>query len=205
MREMDGSMQKEQMDKLRVILGRNLAATRRGLRYTQAQAAELIGCDQNLLSQWETGQRFPSLPYLVKIATVFDVNINYLFGLCVDVAPDTDATHTGAMLGTLKMMTERVHQTLVKSILKQTRRVLPDCETSALLEQVNRSLTAVSTANLPPQAQAELQNLKVMSQQIHNRQQHRLRLIDRAVQDAIEHEDRGELGHLALWEYAEGD
>jgi transcriptional regulator with XRE-family HTH domain len=197
-------MQKEQTDKLRVILGRNLAATRRGLRYTQAQSAELIGCDQNLLSQWETGQRFPSLPYLVKIATVYDVNLNYLFGLCVDVAPDTDATYTGAMLGSLKMMTERIHQTLVKSIVNQTRRILPDGETSALLEQVNRSLTAVSTANLNPHAQAEIHNLKVMSQQIHIRQQHRLRLIDRAVQDAIEHDDRKQLGHLALWEL-EGD
>lgn len=48
-------MQKEQADKLRVILGKNLAATRKGLRYTQAQGAKLIGCDENLLSQWETG------------------------------------------------------------------------------------------------------------------------------------------------------
>jgi transcriptional regulator with XRE-family HTH domain len=199
-------MQKEQMDKLRVILGRNLAATRRGLRYTQSQSAELIGCDQNLLSQWETGQRFPSLPYLIRIAVVYDVNINYLFGLCVDVAPDADATYAGAMLCSLKMMSERLNQTLVKSILNQTRRVIPDCETSALVEQVNKFTQVVqNSANLDAGVQTELHTLKMMTQQIQNRQQHRLRLIDRAVQDAIEHDDGKHLGHLALWEGLEGE
>lgn len=195
-------MQKEQADKLRVILGKNLAATRKGLRYTQAQGAKLIGCDENLLSQWETGQRFPSLPYLVRIATVYDVNLNYLFGLCVDVAPDIDSSRTGAMMYMLNAVAERFNKTLAAGILKQSRRVLPDCETGALLDQISRLFNVIqkSSANLDDPTQIELHTLKHVSQQVMLRQEHRLRMMDRAIQDAIEHDDRTQVGHLGLWE-----
>ena len=195
-------MQKEQADKLRVILGKNLAATRKGLHYTQEQGAKLIGCNQNLLSQWETGQRFPSLPYLVRIATVYDVNLNYLFGLCVDVAPDIDSSRTGAMMYMLNAVAERFNKTLAVGILKQSRRVLPDGETGVLLDQINRLFNAIqqSSANIDDPTQIELHTLKHVSQQIRLRQEHRLRLMDRAIQDAIEHDDRTQVGHLGLWE-----
>lgn len=198
-------MQKEQADKLRVILGKNLAATRKGLRYTQEQGAKLIGCDGNLLSQWETGQRFPSLPYLVRIATVYDVNLNYLFGLCVDVAPDIDSSRTGAMMYMLNAVAERFNKTLASGILKQSRRVLPDCETGALLDQINRLFAVIqqSSANLDDPTQIELHTLKQVSQQVMLRQEHRLRMMDRAIQDAIEHDDRTQVGHLGLWERLE--
>ena len=48
----------------------------RGL--TQAQLAERIGCPQQTVTRWETGNNLPSTRYLMKIAAALDCEIKDL-------------------------------------------------------------------------------------------------------------------------------
>ena len=48
--------------------------------YTQGQMADLLGISRSAVSMYETGNREPDLDTLVKIATLFNVDMNYLLG-----------------------------------------------------------------------------------------------------------------------------
>ena len=48
----------------------------RGL--TQTQLAELIGCPQQTITRWETGQRNPGMKSLVKLARALECTLDDL-------------------------------------------------------------------------------------------------------------------------------
>lgn len=47
---------------------------------TQQKLAEILGIKQNSYSDWETGKNEPSLENLVKLADLFEVSLDWLFG-----------------------------------------------------------------------------------------------------------------------------
>jgi tellurite methyltransferase len=62
------------------ILAANIAALRKAAGLTQAELAEQIGISFQAVSKWETGQTLPDTAILPKIAEIFGVSMDKLFG-----------------------------------------------------------------------------------------------------------------------------
>lgn len=62
------------------IFGKRLREFRKEKKLTQKELAEQIGIKQNSYSDWETGKNEPSLENLVKLADLFEVPLDWLFG-----------------------------------------------------------------------------------------------------------------------------
>ena len=52
--------------------------------WSQEYFAELMECSQSSVTSWETGNRNPSVDTICKIASIFDVSVDYLLGLTDD-------------------------------------------------------------------------------------------------------------------------
>lgn len=62
-------------------LAQNIHDLRKEKHMTQAQLAELVGVQKAQISALENQQRLPSIPLLIKLASVFNVSIEYLLGI----------------------------------------------------------------------------------------------------------------------------
>lgn len=47
---------------------------------SQADLAQKLSCGLSTIASWEVGTRFPRKAYMEKLADIFDVNIDYLYG-----------------------------------------------------------------------------------------------------------------------------
>ena len=47
---------------------------------TQEELAEKLSVGQNTISQWETGERIPRVPTVLKLAEVLDCSVGDLLG-----------------------------------------------------------------------------------------------------------------------------
>ncbi|MCM1304103.1 MAG: helix-turn-helix domain-containing protein [Butyrivibrio sp.] len=61
-------------------LGDKLKAARVNCGLTRKQVAELMGVGTASIGLYETGERLPSLPAIVKLATQYRVSVDYLLG-----------------------------------------------------------------------------------------------------------------------------
>lgn len=61
--------------------GEKLKALRISRRMSQKELAEKIGTAKSIISFYESGDRFPSLDVLVKIAYIFNTSTDYLLGV----------------------------------------------------------------------------------------------------------------------------
>ncbi len=61
-------------------IGNNIKALRTRAAMTQEQLAERLGVTYQAISKWETAANTPDIALLPKIAAVFDVTIDALFG-----------------------------------------------------------------------------------------------------------------------------
>lgn len=59
-------------------LGNKLKMARLNNKLSRKQAAELIGVNVGTIGMYETGERLPSLPVIVKLATHYRVSVDYL-------------------------------------------------------------------------------------------------------------------------------
>lgn len=60
--------------------GKKLVELRNENNLTQAESAEKIGISRNALSMYERFERCPSIDIAVKVANVYNVSLDYLFG-----------------------------------------------------------------------------------------------------------------------------
>lgn len=65
-------------EKLKAILGANIAAYRKQQRLTQAGLAEKLNYSDKAVSKWERGESMPDVLTLVQLAELFGVNVNAL-------------------------------------------------------------------------------------------------------------------------------
>lgn len=86
-------------------LGPKLKSARVNSQLTRKQVAELIGVTASVIGHYETGERVPSVPILLKLASHYKVSIDYLLD------------HTVATRNTLSLDGLTEHQI---QILKQT-------------------------------------------------------------------------------------
>lgn len=61
------------MDTLRTVIGGKIKALRKSQNMSQADLADLIGCDSPLISRYERGINLPGIDQLIRIAEVFQV------------------------------------------------------------------------------------------------------------------------------------
>nr|WP_302685126.1 helix-turn-helix transcriptional regulator [Pseudomonas syringae] len=61
------------VETLRRVIGAKIKALRKSTTMSQADLAELIGCDAPLVSRYERGTTLPGIEQLIRIATVFNV------------------------------------------------------------------------------------------------------------------------------------
>ena len=61
--------------------GEKLVALRNERGLTQAESANLIGITRNTLSMYERGERCPNIDIAVSVANVYNVSLDYLFGI----------------------------------------------------------------------------------------------------------------------------
>ena len=59
-------------------LGFKLKLQREKNNMTRQQVAELLGVSQSVIGLYETGERLPSLPVLLKLSSQYKVSIDYL-------------------------------------------------------------------------------------------------------------------------------
>lgn len=65
-------------------LGEKLKSARISRDLTRSQVAELVGVTASVIGHYETGERVPSVPILLKLATHYKVSIDYLLEHSVD-------------------------------------------------------------------------------------------------------------------------
>lgn len=70
-----------------------LKASRVNSNLSRKQVAELIGVTASMIGLYETGERLPSLPVIVKLATHYKVSVDYLLDC------DTKTTDTLSLDG----------------------------------------------------------------------------------------------------------
>ena len=68
-----------------MIVAQRLKAARQTCKLTQGQVAEILGIDRSAYTYYETGKTSPSLSNLLRLASVFQVEVAWLLG-----APKTD-------------------------------------------------------------------------------------------------------------------
>lgn len=79
-----------------------LKELREAKKVTQSQLGEYIGAKKSAISLWESGKRQPDQETLVRLASYFDVSVDYLLGLDsaeqTEKAPAQDARAEAKML-----------------------------------------------------------------------------------------------------------
>lgn len=66
------------MDKKTIKFGEMLKRTRLASKFSQAQLAEKVNVSQNVISQYESGERFPSFEVLVTLSASLNVSLDDL-------------------------------------------------------------------------------------------------------------------------------
>lgn len=59
-------------------LAEKLKSARVNRSLTRKQVAELVGVTASVIGHYETGERMPSVPILLKLATQYKVSLDYL-------------------------------------------------------------------------------------------------------------------------------
>ncbi len=62
------------------MFAKRLTELRTEKKISQAQLAKMIGSSCSVVCYWETNRSEPTAPYLVKLADVFGVTVDYLLG-----------------------------------------------------------------------------------------------------------------------------
>ena len=62
-------------------LGERLQQKRSNLKLSQKQVANAVGVNPSVISNYETGERTPSVEVLVKLANLYRCSSDYLLGL----------------------------------------------------------------------------------------------------------------------------
>lgn len=65
-------------------IGGNICKLRKRRNFTQQQLSDIIGVSIAAISKWETGAAYPDIELLPKIASIFDVSIDYFFDYHLD-------------------------------------------------------------------------------------------------------------------------
>ena len=84
------------------VLGKRLKQLREQHRMNQSDIRNLLNLSSSsTISQYENGERVPSIDNLKRLAAYFDVTVDYLIGLTNDSRPDSEAS-TIPLIGSIR-------------------------------------------------------------------------------------------------------
>lgn len=89
-------------EKLKAILGANIAAYRKRQGLTQAGLAEKLNYSDKAVSKWERGESVPDVLTLVQVAELFGISVNDLL-----TDPNVLPEETGAVVGKMEKAVEK--------------------------------------------------------------------------------------------------
>ena len=89
-------------EKLKAILGSNIATYRKRQRLTQAGLAEKLNYSDKAVSKWERGESMPDVLTLVQVADLFGISVNDLL-----TDPNTLPAEKGPMVERMEKAVER--------------------------------------------------------------------------------------------------
>ena len=89
-------------EKLKAVLGKNIASFRKQQRLTQAGLAEKLNYSDKAVSKWERGESIPDVLTLVQIADLFHISVNDLL-----TDPNELPEHTGVVVGKMEKAVEK--------------------------------------------------------------------------------------------------
>lgn len=106
------------------MLPEKLKALRNEMGISQASLADTLGLSQQAIGKWETGNSEPDTDMLIKLASLFNVSVDYLLGRTEDRNPikeDDMPPNVKILLRNAKKLTpEQLEaiQTLVNQFVK---------------------------------------------------------------------------------------
>lgn len=62
------------------IFGTRLREVRKSKKLTQQNLADILNIKRATIAKWETGKNEPSFENLIKLADLFEVSLDWLFG-----------------------------------------------------------------------------------------------------------------------------
>ena len=89
-------------EKLKAVLGKNIASFRKQQRLTQAGLAEKLNYSDKAVSKWERGESIPDVLTLVQIADLFQISVNDLV-----TDPNELPEHTGKVVEKMEKAVEK--------------------------------------------------------------------------------------------------
>ena len=89
-------------EKLKLQIGKNIAAYRKQRRLTQAKLGEMLNYSDKAVSKWERGESVPDVMILVQIAELFEITVNDLL-----VDPDALPEETGTAVQAMEKVVEK--------------------------------------------------------------------------------------------------
>ena len=70
----------ENASSFQIKVGERIASLRRLNGITQTELAQMLSISNSAISKWETGQGYPDINFLPKLASVFNVTVDFLLG-----------------------------------------------------------------------------------------------------------------------------
>ena len=89
-------------EKLKYIIGKNIAVYRKRSGLTQAELADKLNYSDKAVSKWERGESTPDIITLAQLAEQFDITVNELIQ-----DPDALPEHTGAVQQAMEKVVEK--------------------------------------------------------------------------------------------------
>ena len=89
-------------EKLKYIIGKNIAAYRKRCGLTQAELADKLNYSDKAVSKWERGESTPDIITLAQLAEQFNITVNELIQ-----DPDALPEHTGAVQQAMEKVVEK--------------------------------------------------------------------------------------------------
>ena len=89
-------------EKLKAILGSNIASYRKREKLTQAGLAEKLNYSDKAVSKWERGESIPDVLTLVQVADLFGITVDKLL-----TDPNSLPEETGAVVGKMEKAVEK--------------------------------------------------------------------------------------------------
>lgn len=83
---------------------------------TQSSVAQAIQTSQSNIGRWEKGANEPAASYLIKLANLFDVSIDYLLGVSDDYTSRVSANVSSSLSPDEKKIIEAIRITKPKDI-----------------------------------------------------------------------------------------
>ena len=72
------------------MLSEILKALRNEKGISQVSLANILGLSQQAIAKWETGNSEPDTEMLIRLASFFDVSVDYLLGCTIERSPGTE-------------------------------------------------------------------------------------------------------------------